>query len=360
MAIEKYVVDVNTETGQITGTPQPYSAVPANVTNVIDNSATTYMHWGSAVALVLFLAVCIKLWIFTVKNQNVKIIERFGKFKKVVKAGINFKVPFIDKIAGELDLRVQQIVAKVETKTKDNVFVTLFVAVQYYVVSDQAETAFYKLDDYQKQILSYVFDNVRSKVPTLELDAVFTSKDDIALSVKKELAEVMKEFGFAISTALVTDIVPDEKVKQSMNEINAQSRLRLAAVEKAEANKILLVKNAEAEAESKKLQGKGIADQRQAIAEGLEKSTKILTAVGVDPSEVLSTLMLTQYFDTLKEIGDQDNVKVIFMPSSPAGMTTISEEIRNAVITGNETKTEPIKITPQIGGAAVPLGKVIG
>jgi len=265
-------------------------------------------------------------------------IERFGKFKKASPAGLNFKVPFIDRIAGRLSLRIQQLDVRVETKTRDNVFVFVVVSVQYYVLPVKAVDAFYRLQDPQGQITSFVFDTVRARVPTVNLDALFQVKDEIASAVKTELDQVMDDFGYGIVKALVTDIDPDAKVKQSMNEINAAQRLRVAAVEQAEADKIRVVKAAEGEAESKALQGMGIANQRKAIIEGLKESVASFSSSisDVDAKEVMNLVMMTQYFDTIKDIGLSGKSNTILIPHSPAGMGDLSDQMRNAMITAAE------------------------
>lgn len=276
--------------------------------------------------------------LFTVRQQTAALIERFGKFKKVSSAGLNFKIPFIDHIAGRVSLRVQQLDVRVETKTKDNVFVFVVVSVQYYVLSTKVVDAFYRLQNPQEQITAFVFDTVRARVPNTNLDELFQTKDDIATAVKSELDQVMDDFGYGIVKALVTDIDPDAKVKVSMNEINAAQRLRVAAVEQAEADKIRVVKAAEAEAESKALQGTGIANQRKAIIDGLRESVENFSASinSATPQDVMNLVMMTQYFDTIKDVSNSSKTNTILIPHSPAGMNDLSEQIRNAMITAQE------------------------
>ncbi len=288
--------------------------------------------------IVIALLILLASGLFTVKQQTAAIVERFGRFKKVSSAGLNFKIPFIDRIAGRLSLRVQQLDVRVETKTKDNVFVFVVVSVQYYVLPAKALDAFYRLQDPQGQITSFVFDTVRARVPTVDLDSLFQVKDEIASAVKSELDQVMDDFGYGIVKALVTDIDPDAKVKQSMNEINAAQRLRAAAVEQAEADKIRVVKAAEGEAESKALQGQGIANQRRAIIEGLKDSVENFaqTVQGANAQDVMNLVMMTQYFDTIKDIGLTGKSNTILIPHSPAGMGDLAEQMRNAMITANE------------------------
>lgn len=275
---------------------------------------------------------------FTVKQQTAAIVERFGKLKRIAGAGLNFKIPLIDKVAGRISLRVQQLEVRVETKTKDNVFVVIVVSVQYFVIAEKVVDAFYKLQNAESQITSYVYDVVRARVPNIILDDVFETKDDIAQAVKLELEQIMDDFGYGIAKALVTDIDPDAKVKASMNEINAAQRLRVAAVEQAEADKIRVVKAAEGEAESKALQGKGIADQRTAIVNGLQESVSQFknNVAGTSAQDVMNLVLMTQYFDTLKDVGLGSNSNTIMIPHSPAGMNDISDQLRNAMITANE------------------------
>ncbi len=292
------------------------------------------MAWVIAVILVILLAT----GLFTVKQQTIAIVERFGRFKKASKAGLNFKIPLIDQIAGRVNLRVQQLDVQVETKTKDNVFVFVIVSVQYFVPAEKAVDAFYKLQNPQEQITAYVFDTVRARVPAVNLDQLFEMKDDIATAVKAELDTVMDDFGYAIVKALVTDINPDEKVKVSMNEINAAQRLREAAIQQAEADKIRVVKAAEGEAESKALQGQGIANQRKAIIEGLKESVENFSSAvnGVNSQDVMNLVMMTQYFDTIKELGLSGKNSTILIPHGPGGMTDMSDQIRNAMITAEQ------------------------
>lgn len=276
--------------------------------------------------------------LYTVEQQTEVVIERFGKFSRTAGPGLNFKIPFIERIAGRVSMRVQQLNVKAETKTKDNVFVNVVVSVQYFVDPNRTYDAFYKLDDPTLQINSYVFDVVRARVPKISIDDLFEKKDEIAVAVKDELNETMISFGFVILNSLVTDIEPDNKVKISMNEINAAERLKYAAVEKAEADKIMKVKEAEAEAEAKALQGKGIADQRLAIINGLKESVEDFQEgiPGTSAQDVMNLVLMTQYFDTLQSLGEQSNT--ILIPHSPGGMQDVSDQIRNAIIQGNEVQ----------------------
>lgn len=275
---------------------------------------------------------------FTVEQQTAAIVQRFGKFARVAGPGLNMKIPLIDWVAGRINLRVQQLDVQVETKTLDNVFVHMLVSVQYVVNPQKVYEAYYRLDDPARQITSFVFDVVRARVPKIKLDDLFEKKDEIADAVENELSQMMDNFGYAIVKALVTDIDPDAKVKVSMNEINAAQRLRIAANEKGEADKILKVKAAEAEAQSKALQGQGIADQRKAIIDGLKESVDDFqkTVSGVNAQEVMNLVLMTQYFDTLKEVSDTSKTNTIMIPHSPAGLTDISAQMRDAMITANQ------------------------
>jgi regulator of protease activity HflC (stomatin/prohibitin superfamily) len=284
------------------------------------------------------LLVIILTGLYTVRQQTVAIVERFGKFNKASTAGLNIKIPIIDRIVGRVSLRVQQLDVRVETKTKDNVFVFVVVSVQYYVLPTKVIDAFYRLQNPQEQITSYVFDTVRARVPNVVLDQLFETKDDIANAVKSELDQVMDDFGYGIVKALVTDIDPDSKVKMSMNEINAAQRLREAAIQQAEADKIRVVKAAEGEAESKALQGQGIANQRKAIIEGLQQSVANFKdgVGGVNSQDAMNLVMMTQYLDTLTNLGNNGNTNTILIPHSPGGVEDLQSQIRNAMITAEQ------------------------
>ena len=293
--------------------------------------------WIVVAILVFVVIVLAFIALFTVQQQTAALVERFGKFRRVASAGLNVKIPFVDRVVGRVSLRVQQLDVRVETKTKDNVFVFVIVSVQYYVLPEKVVDAFYRLQNAQQQITSFVFDTVRARVPGMILDDLFELKDDIAKAVKEELDSVMDDFGYAIIKALVTDIDPDALVKQSMNEINAAQRTRVAAIELAEAEKIRVVKAAEGEAESKALQGIGIANQRKAIVEGLKESVASFseTVDGARAEDVMNLVLMTQYFDTIKDIGASSKSNTILIPHSPGGMADVGEQMRNAVITGN-------------------------
>jgi regulator of protease activity HflC (stomatin/prohibitin superfamily) len=265
---------------------------------------------------------------FTVKQQTAVVVERFGKFTSIRNSGLQLKVPIIDRVAGKVNLKIQQLDVIIETKTKDNVFVKLKVSVQFKVIQDKVYDAFYKLEYAHDQITSYVFDVVRAEVPKLKLDDVFERKDDVAIAVKRELNEAMTLYGYDIINTLITDIDPDIQVKNAMNRINAADREKTAAEYEAEAGRIRIVAKAKAEAESKKLQGQGIADQRREIARGLVESVDVLNRVGINSQEASALIVVTQHYDTLQAIGSDTNSNLILLPNSPqAG----SEMLNNMV-----------------------------
>lgn len=265
---------------------------------------------------------------FMVKQQSAAIIERFGKFHSIRQSGLHMKVPLVDRVAGRLSLKIQQLDVIIETKTLDDVFVKLKVSVQYKVVTEKVYDAFYKLDYPHEQITSYVFDVVRAEVPKMRLDDVFVKKDDIALAVKGELNDAMMDYGFDIIRTLVTDIDPDAQVKIAMNRINAADREKTAAQYEGDAQRILIVEKAKAEAESKRLQGQGIADQRREIARGLEESVEVLNKVGINSQEASALIVVTQHYDTLQSIGQQTNSNLILLPNSPqAGSQMLNDMV---------------------------------
>lgn len=276
--------------------------------------------------------------VIIVKEQSAYVIERFGKFKRVAHSGLGFIIPFIDKRAAIMNLRVQQLDVSIETKTKDDVFVNLQVSVQYSVGRQMVKEAFYSMDNAKNQIASYVFDDVRAEVPKLELDDVFAKKDDIAIAVQQNIADSMDQYGFNIIRALITDIDPDHKVKESMNRINAAKREREAALEEAEAKKIRIVKEAEAEAESKRLSGEGIAQQRLEIVRGFKESVEDFkkSLDNVTHEEIMQFVLMTQYFDTIKDIGANSKNSSILMPHSPGGMKDFQDQIIKGTYVGNQ------------------------
>jgi len=265
--------------------------------------------------------------LFTVKQETAAIIERLGKFHSVRHAGLHLKIPFIDNITKRLTLKIQQLDVLIDTKTLDNVFIKMRVSVQYQVIRNQVSDAYYKLEDPHNQITSYVFDVVRAEVPKLKLDDVFVKKDDIAIAVKAEIQEAMQSYGYDIIKALVTDIDPDEQVKQAMNRINAAEREKTAAEYESEAERIRIVAVAKAEAESKKLQGQGIADQRREIAKGLEESVKMLNSVNINAQEASALIVVTQHYDTLHSIGANNRSNLVLLPNSPMAANSMLNDL---------------------------------
>ena len=277
---------------------------------------------------------------FTVRTAEVAVITRFGKFLRVADPGLNWKRPFFDTVAGIVSLRVNQISLTMETKTKDNVFVTIPISVQNRVRPEKVYDAYYKLSDPVAQIKSYVEQVILGHVPSMTLDEVFASQSSIAAAVKQELDADMSTFGYEIVNVLVTDIVPDQKVKSAMNDINAAQREQVAANARGEAEKILVVKKAEAEAESKALQGQGIANQRRAIIEGLQVSVEQFQKAveGATSKEVMQLVLVTQYFDTLKSIGERDKTNTLFLSHSPAAVNEVSDQILKSMLVANAAK----------------------
>jgi regulator of protease activity HflC (stomatin/prohibitin superfamily) len=271
---------------------------------------------------------------FTVSTAQVAVITRFGKFLRVAEPGLNWKSPFFDTVAGVVSLRVNQITLTMETKTKDNVFVTIPISVQNRVRPEKVYDAYYKLANPVAQIQSYVEQVILGHVPGMTLDEVFASQSSIAQAVKQELDADMAGFGYEIVNVLVTDIIPDAKVKSAMNDINAAQREQVAANARGEAEKILVVKKAEAEAESKALQGQGIANQRKAIIEGLQVSIEQFQKVveGASAREVMQLVMVTQYFDTLKSIGESDRTNTLFLAHSPGAVKDVSDQILQSML----------------------------
>ena len=288
---------------------------------------------------------------FTVKQQTAAVIERFGKFQSIRQSGLHLKIPVIDRISGRLSLKIQQLDVLIETKTLDDVFVRLKVSVQFKVIKNKVYDAFYKLDYPHDQITSYVFDVVRAEVPKMKLDDVFVKKDDIAIAVKTELNEAMMDYGYDIIKTLVTDIDPDPQVKEAMNRINASEREKIAAQFEGDAARILIVEKAKAEAESKRLQGQGIADQRREIARGLEESVEVLNKVGINSQEASALIVVTQHYDTLQSIGQETNSNLILLPNSPqAGSNMLNDMVASFTASnqiGEAMKNGPKKNLPK-------------
>ncbi|HWZ53071.1 MAG TPA: SPFH domain-containing protein [Granulicella sp.] len=294
------------------------------------------------IAAVAFLILVLKT-LFTVRTYTAGVVERFGKFHRIVRPGLHVLVPFAESVY-MVDLQVKQAQFSVETKTRDNVFVQIPVSVQYQVLDDKIYDAFYKLSAPQKQIESFVFNSILGHVPKLSLDETFEQQSGISVAVKVELDSIMSGFGFNILTALVTDIVPDVKVKAAMNDINAAQRSQVAAQARGEADKILKVKQAEAEAESKALQGKGIAAERQAIIDGLRQSIENFqsSVPGATPEDVMALVLLTQYFDTLRDIGTRSGSNTLFLPNNPGA----AHDFMAQILAGIRGGTAPSPLAP--------------
>ncbi|MGD0839895.1 MAG: SPFH domain-containing protein [Candidatus Acidiferrales bacterium] len=308
------------------------------------------MDIGSGVLLFLgFLVFIVVLSVilgsfFTVQTSQVAIVQRLGKFARVAGPGLNWKTPFIESVVYRMSMKVQQFDVQVETKTQDNVFVQIPVSIQYKVIPEAVESAFYKLTNPVKQIESMVYNVVLGHVPKMKLDDTFLNQADIANDLRDNLDGSMKEYGYSIVKVLISDIVPDQKVKAAMNDINAAAREREATVSRAETNKLLLVKQAEAEAESKRLQGEGIANQRKAIISGLKDSVEDFAKAvqGSTPQDVMQLVLMTQYFDTLKEIAANDHTNAILIPHTPNTLSDLFGQIRNALVTGVELSKTPV------------------
>jgi regulator of protease activity HflC (stomatin/prohibitin superfamily) len=296
------------------------------------------------VAIIAFFVLSIVLGsFFTVETSQVAIVQRLGKFARVAGPGLNWKTPYLEMVVRRLSMKVQQFDVQVETKTQDNVFVQIPVSIQYKIIPEAVESAYYKLSDPVKQIESMVYNVVLGHVPKMKLDDAFLNQADIAGDLRDSLDASMKEYGYSIVRVLISDIVPDQKVKAAMNDINAAQREREATVSRAETNKMLLVKQAEAEAESKRLQGEGIANQRKAIITGLKDSVEDFakTVPGSTPQDVMQLVLMTQYFDTLKDIAANDHSNTILIPHTPNTLTDLFSQIRNAIMVGTEMAAHP-------------------
>jgi regulator of protease activity HflC (stomatin/prohibitin superfamily) len=292
--------------------------------------------------LILFL---ILKSIMIIPERQSWVIQRLGKFSRISQPGLKFKIPFIEIIASKENLRIQQLDVDVETKTLDNVFVILKISVQYRIVDSKVYEAFYELDDPHGQIASYIFDEVRAEVPKLGLDDVFAKKDSIALAVRDNITSQMDKYGYKIVKTLITDINPDELVKASMNKINAATRDKEAAFQEAEGEKIRIVKRAEAEADSKRLSGEGIAQQRLEIVRGFKESVEDFQKAlqEVDPQEIMQFVLMTQYFDTLTSIGANENNNTVMVPHTPGGMKDFQQQIIEGTFVGRELSKNKTK-----------------
>lgn len=293
------------------------------------------------IIILVVLALLILIFgVFIVKQQQIAVVERFGRFLSIRKPGLHFLIPLVDRVAGRVSLRIQQLDVLVETKTKDDVFVQLKVSVQYLVLQESVYDAFYRLENPQGQITSYIFDTVRAEVPKLRLDDVFEKKDDIAIAIRRELEEAMNTYGYGIIKALVTDIDPDHEVKSAMNRINAAERQKTAAEYEGEAERIRIVAKATAEAESKRLQGQGIADQRREIARGLEESVEVLNKVGINSQEASALIVITQHYDTLHAVSENTNSNLILLPNSPNAASNMLNDLVTSFAVGSEVKEQ--------------------
>jgi len=299
-------------------------------------AAIAWIVIGVVVLLFLFAG------IYTVKQQTYAVIERFGKYARTAGPGLHVKWPIIESVVGRVSMRVRELNVEVKTKTSDNVFVDLLIAVQFYVTKEKVWEAFYKLTNPLAQMESFVFDTVRAKVPHMKLDEVFEKKEDIADDIEAKLGNIMPEFGYFIKTALINDIVPDSKVAAAMNEINAQERMRVAAEHKGEAEKILVVNAAEADAKSKELSGVGVANQRMAIVKGLRESVEDFTQAisGVSARDVMSLVLLTQYYDMLTDVGKHSNNNTILIPHSPGAVGEFQQQILTSLLAADKATGE--------------------
>ncbi len=290
----------------------------------------------TSIPFIIIIVLIILSGLFIVKQQTAVIIERFGKFQSIRHAGLQLKIPFIDRIAGRVSLKIQQLDVIVETKTQDDVFVHLKISVQFLIQRDHVYDAFYKLQNPHEQITAFIFDVVRAEVPKMILDDVFEKKEEIALAIQRDLKEAMLNYGYDIIKALVTDIDPDEKVKIAMNRINAAEREKVAAQHEGDAQRILIVERAKAEAESKRLQGKGIADQRREIARGLEESVDVLNRAGINSQEASALIVITQHYDTLQAIGSDTNSNLILLPNNPQAASSMLNDMTASLLAANK------------------------
>jgi regulator of protease activity HflC (stomatin/prohibitin superfamily) len=291
--------------------------------------------------LPILIIILLALSIVIIPQQRMGVVERLGKFNRILGPGLHFRIPILERIAGKESIRIRQLDVPVETKTQDNVFVNLGVSVQFLAISDKIFDAFYKLTDVNSQITSYVYDVVRAEVPKKTLDKVFETKDELAQTIKEELSDSMDDFGYSIVKSLITDIDPDQNVKDAMNRINATARLRVAAENEAEAEKIRQVKSAEADAEAKKLQGKGVAEQRAAIIEGFKASIgdlKEVTGSDVKTQDVMNMVMMVQYFDALRDIGTTGENNAVLIPYGAGGSNEILQQMTQAMLASDQVK----------------------
>ena len=290
----------------------------------------------TTISIIISIIILLLLAAFIVKQQTAVVIERFGKFSSIRHAGLQLKIPLVDRIASRLSLKIQQLDVNVETKTNDDVFVHLKISIQFQILSEKVYDAFYKLQNPHDQLTSYIFDLVRAEVPKMILDDVFEKKDDIAFAIRRDLKDAMLDYGYDIVKALVTDIDPDASVKEAMNRINAAEREKIAAQHEGDAQRILIVERAKAEAESKRLLGKGIADQRREIARGLEESVDTLNKAGINPQEASALIVITQHYDTLQSIGADTNSNLILLPNNPNAASNMLNDMTASLLAANK------------------------
>jgi regulator of protease activity HflC (stomatin/prohibitin superfamily) len=291
------------------------------------------------------------LFFFTVEQQERAIVERFGKFVRVAGPGLQSKTPFVERVAGKMSLQVEQLNAEIETKTKDNVFVHVKLAVQYKVGDSpqQVQDAFYKLEDPEVQMKAYAFDVVRSHIPTMNLDEAYADADTIAMHIQETLHRQMETYGYEVVKALVTNIEPDQRVKDAMNNLNAAQRNQVAASAQGDAQKTLAVKKAEGEKETMRLQGEGVAAERQAIAEGLRESLEIIAQQGLDPREAMALVALTQYTDMIRALGEGSKTNTILLPHSPSGVGDLMSQIRDGFLVADLAGEAATETPPRLG-----------
>ena len=301
---------------------------------------------------------------FTVEQQERAIVERFGKFVRVATPGLQTKTPFVERVAGRVTLQVEQLNAQIETKTKDNVFVVVKLAVQYQVGTDQQQVqdAYYKLEDPEVQMQAYAFDVVRSHIPSMDLDEAYADADTIAKHIQDTLHSQMATYGYEIVKALITNIEPDQRVKDAMNNINASQRNQVAAAAQGDAQKTLAVKKAEGEKETMRLQGEGVAAERKAIAEGLHESLEIIGQHGLDPREAMALVALTQYTDMIRNLGESAQSNTILLPHSPSGAGDLLAQIRDGMlvadVTGDASRRGAATPRPRPAPAPTPPGQI--
>ncbi|MDA0815287.1 MAG: SPFH domain-containing protein [Chloroflexi bacterium] len=298
---------------------------------------------GLVAGLMIAVVIAAIAGFYTVSQQSYAIVERFGKFHRITAPGLNWRIPLVDRVVTRVSVRVRELIVQINTKTKDNVFVDLELAVQYQVRDhEDAWNAHYKLTDHEHQMESFIYDTVRAKVPTMQLDDVFENKDDIARDVKETLAQQMQDYGYTIVQSLVNDVRPAQNVAAAMNEIVAQERLRHAAEHRAQAEYIQVVRAAEADAESRRLSGEGIAAQRRAIVQGYQESVAGLqAATGVDAREIMAVVLMTQYFDALRDMAANNRASVIFANHAPGEVPNVQQQFLDALIAAQNIGNPP-------------------